>query len=104
MSEESIIVHPTRERVAVWSLRVAAALTAAWGLLLLLRVLAGVTLRSGVADALQFLLVGAYVGGVPIACGLAARLGDRPTRRVRLAIVLLAGWLAFLLWAATLSF
>jgi hypothetical protein len=85
-------------------MRVALTLTGAWAFLLLLRVLGGVKLRSGVADVLQFTLVVTYVVGVPIACGLAARLGDRPTRRVKMAVGLIFIWLAFLVWAATLSF
>ena len=105
MSEESAVDRwrRNRERVAVWSLRVALALTGLWVLLVLLRVLGGVSFRSGAADTLQFVLVVAYVVGVPIATGLAARLGNRPIGRVRIAVGLLVGWLAFLIWAATLS-
>jgi hypothetical protein len=105
MSGESAVDHArlNRERVGAWSLRVAVALTGLWGLLVLLRVVGGVSLRSGVADAFQFVLVVAYVVGVPIASGLAARLGNRPIGRVRIAVALLIGWLAFLIWTATLS-
>jgi len=72
--------------------------------LVLVRVLTGVSLRGTVADIVQFGLVVAYAGGVPIASGLAARMGDRPTRRVRTAIALIGIWITFVVWAATLSF
>ena len=104
MSGARLLDRAGRESLARWALRVGLALTAAWGLLVLVRVLTGVSLRGTLADVVQFGLVVAYVGGVPIASGLAARMGDRPTRRVRTAIALIAIWLTFMTWAATLSF
>jgi len=105
MSGESAVDRrrPNRERVAVWSLRVALALTGLWVVLVLLHVVGVIIFRSVVTDTFQFVLVVAYVVGVPIASGLAARLGHRPIGRVRIAVGLLVGWLAFLIWAATLS-